>query len=511
VRAAAPLSASTRRTWQRIGAVLLAALLALVAVHTVANVLGYVRAISYPFGLDYGEGIVWQQAALIPGPRMYGTSTALPFIVFHYPPVYYLVVRLVANITPDLLSAGRLVSSVSTWLIAVLVAGLILATVRVQDGGSRLRPRVIAVTIGLLTLCLHPVQDWGVFMRVDMIAIMLSLAGALVAMRSDGRALGTTVALLLCVASVFAKQTEVPAGIAIFVVTLLRRPRAGLVAAAIALAVALAALGWLQWITHGGFLLNIVEYNINRFSIQAALYDILAERKLAPFVAIMGIAALAILFGLVSGARTGGPVGRLFATVRHADRAGTARAILLLYFALCTLMLVTILKSGGTINYLIEFLCVGSVLIGVLLCDLADTPRAFAATVAVLILGVLPIPFGWSYLRSPQAQTEEREALVQRIAAADKPVSSEDMTLLMRAGKPVIFEPAIATELAIVGRWDETPLVAMIRNHGFAFMITMSNAFNDGTPRSPAMEAAMRAAYPRVEEITPNLWLHLPP
>jgi hypothetical protein len=505
------LSVSTQRTWQRVGPILLAALLALVAVHVVANVLGYVRAIGYPFGLDYGEGIVWQQAELIPGPRMYGTSTALPFIVFHYPPVYYLAVRLVANIMPDMLSAGRLVSAISTWLIAALVAGLILTAARAQDGRKRFGPRVIAVTIGLLTLCLHPVQYWGVFMRVDMIAIALSLAGVLVAARADGRVLGTTIALLLCVASVFAKQTEIPAGVAIFVITLLRHPRAALSAGATALAVAVAALGWMQWITHGGFLLNIVEYNINRVSLEAALYVILTERKLAPFIAVMGIGAVAILFGLVSDRPADGPIRRLFIGVRQSDRAGAARAILLVYFTLSTLMLVTILKSGGTINYLIEWLCVGCVLIGVLLCDLMETPRTFAVTLAVLIFGVLVIRFDWSYLRAPQALIAEKQALVQRIAAADKPVSSEDMTLLMRAGKPVIYEPAIATELAIVGRWDETPLVNMIRDHGFAFMITVFNALNGGALRTPAVDAVMRAAYPRVEEVSPDLWVHLPP
>ena len=40
--------------------------------------------LAYPFG-DYGEGIVWQQALLIPGPRMYGQIDHLPFLVFHYP------------------------------------------------------------------------------------------------------------------------------------------------------------------------------------------------------------------------------------------------------------------------------------------------------------------------------------------------------------------------------------------------------------------------------------------
>jgi hypothetical protein len=49
--------------------------------------------LAYPFG-DYGEGIVWQQALLIPGPRMYGPIDHLPFIVFHYPPVYHLAAGL---------------------------------------------------------------------------------------------------------------------------------------------------------------------------------------------------------------------------------------------------------------------------------------------------------------------------------------------------------------------------------------------------------------------------------
>jgi hypothetical protein len=51
--------------------------------------------LAYPFGVDYGEGIVWQQALLIPGPRMYGSIDHLPFLVFHYPPVYQLASRAV--------------------------------------------------------------------------------------------------------------------------------------------------------------------------------------------------------------------------------------------------------------------------------------------------------------------------------------------------------------------------------------------------------------------------------
>ena len=49
----------------------------------------------------------------------------------------------------------------------------------------------------------------------------------------------------------------------------------------------------------------------------------------------------------------------------------------------------------------------------------------------------------------------------------------------------------------------------MIRARGFAFMITTDT--KHGTRRTPAMEAAMMEAYPRIEQAGPRLWLHLPP
>src|SRR5471030_2707820 len=118
----------------RIGVLLLGGLLALLSLHVACVCLDFVASIRYPFELDYGEGIVWQQAALIPGPRMYGSSQELPFIVFHYPPLYYLFVRAAAFFMPDMLSGGRLVSAVSAVLIAPLVASLVLVAARNPDG-----------------------------------------------------------------------------------------------------------------------------------------------------------------------------------------------------------------------------------------------------------------------------------------------------------------------------------------------------------------------------------------
>jgi hypothetical protein len=148
--------------------------------------------------------------------------------------------------------------------------------------------------------------------------------------------------------------------------------------------------------------------------------------------------------------------------------------------------------------------------IGVLLSDLVGKLH-FSLVTCLLILGVLVLPFRQLPDHFPQADIDLQAALVQRIAQAAKPVASENMTLLMRAGKPVVFEPAIVTELASLGRWDEGPLVRMIRSGGFAFMITTDNFPGATFRRSPAVNAAMLCAYPRVEKVGPGLWLHLPP
>jgi hypothetical protein len=305
-----------------------------------------------------------------------------------------------------------------------------------------------------------------------------------------------------------------PVGVAVFLVALLRNPRGTLCAAGLAGVFGLGALGLMQGLTEGGFLHNIVGYNINHFTLQHAYWVFQPERSSCLFMVLMPVAAGTTLLGLFDQYPTDPSlpaIGQLLSRLRSADRATTARAMVLLHFALASLMLFTLLKTGATYNYLLDWLCVGGALIGVLLCDLVSTEWRFSLVTALLILGVLNLPFREIPEPIPQEQLDQQAALVHRIAAAEKPVASEDMTLLMRAGKPVVFEPAIVTELASLGRWDEAPLVNMIRSGGFAFMITTEDKPGGSVRRTPAVDAAMREAYPRVEQVGPALWLHLPP
>ena len=74
--------------------------------------------------LDFAEGIVWQQARPIPSSRMYGDLQEFPFIVFNYPPLYYVVANTLSAAGASWLVAARTVSVVSLCVTAAM-AGLI--------------------------------------------------------------------------------------------------------------------------------------------------------------------------------------------------------------------------------------------------------------------------------------------------------------------------------------------------------------------------------------------------
>jgi hypothetical protein len=500
--------------WRLLGNLLLAALLVLLGLHLGGVVLDFVHANGYPFELDYGEGIVWQQAVLMPGPRAYNTSTSLPFIVFHYPPLYYLLVHAARTILPDYLAAGRLVASLATVPVALAVAGLVMiATRRPTRQPVEL---VIAASAGALVLCLHAFRAWGMLMRVDMPAVALTTTGLCVASWATGRFWGTTCALLLCTAAVFTKHSELPAGVAVFLVALLRNPRGALGAAAIAGAVGLAVLAFLQLRTGGGFLLNIVGYNVNPIWWGFAVDAVMPESSSLPVALLALIAAVFVGRSLLPagpGLRLRAVLGRV-RQLRTAEPPVLCRALLLLAFVLYTLTAPALMKEGSNYNYLLSWLAVGSTLIGIMLVELrhdASAGRwAWSATLLILVLTLTLQPLRLFREADFAQRRAEREALVQEFAAARKPVASDDMAVLMRAGKQVVYEPAIATFLAATGAWDQGPLVQFIRSGGFAYMLTVDNHVGGSGWRSPAVDAAMREAYPRVENVGRNLWLHLP-
>jgi hypothetical protein len=171
-----------------------------------------IQAIRYPFGLEYGEGIVWQQAVMIPGKEMYGDITKYPYIVFHYPPLYHLVTRLAARAGMDWLTAGRAVSVASTGIAILAVACLIYAVS--SQRFTRFASLSGALIGSLYILTQKAIIEWSPLMRVDMLAIAFSLSGLLFCIWSVRTGAYLYLAVLAFVAAVYTKQTELAAAVA---------------------------------------------------------------------------------------------------------------------------------------------------------------------------------------------------------------------------------------------------------------------------------------------------------
>ena len=452
------------------------------------------RFVRYPYELDYGEGIVWQQAVLFFTPAMYSTSTDIPFIVFHYPPLYYVAVRAVAPLFSTVLEAGRAVSAMSTCAMAVLIGLTVWQGARPRTGLAL----AMAVATGLGVMTLAATRSWGDLMRVDMLAFALAFGGLLVAGQPRQTVLVTATALLLCTAAVFTKHTCLASGVAVAVLALAQDWRRGIVSIAAAGSVGVAAAAYLHWLTGGGFFTHIVWYNVHPWTMNQ-------------LTGVLSIATRdAIPIGLILCA-TVAVIGMAIRGSGSARRSSVVR-LHCVHLLLCSAGVLGAASEGSGINYLIEWYGAGFVAIGLVGTEALyrKLPAAAFCMVLPLVLAASLQPFRhFSNVEiNLKADLPIIDAVVRQIALADKPVASENMSLIMMAGKRVMFEGAIATELARHGQWNEQPLIDMIERRGFAFMLTFDDHFGPDAIRTPAVDAAMRRAYPRVEKLANRLFLN---
>jgi hypothetical protein len=479
---------------------------AVMAVHFIEYFRYALAAVNYRFEIFDAEGIVWQQAMLIPGPRMYGDINNYPFIVFHYPPLYHLLSRAVSLLGCTPLFAGRAISLAST-LVSAAAISLLTWKIAGRETG-RLAGLTGAAVSGLAFFCFFPIVLTSTVMRVDMLAIAFSFIGLLCFTTSGIHSWRPFAGMALFVLAVFTKQTSIAAPLAAMTVTALIAPGQCLKILGFGLVLGAIPLSILMWMTHGGFLRHLVLYNLNRYYL-FLLWDQIG--RMAPFHIIF----ISLAFGAIvlwwrrflPSVRVGSLAAWRDALTR--DDSVRAMVMLTLYLGVATVMLAALGKNGAGVSYFDEWVGILSILVGVLVATIAAPSAATGILGGVrmapafklllpvsLIVQVLSLPTKGKMDFFDEAQTRESDQLVDMIARADKPVLSTDMVMLMIAGKQVPWEPAIFAELSSLGRWDESHITRMIAAHDFAFIVTRSP--NNLTP---AVSDAVGAAYPRVKEI----------
>lgn len=453
-------------------------------------------AVHYPYELDYGEGIVWEQADLMLAGKGYGDITTFPFIVFHYPPVFHLAASAVNAVFPgDWLSAARLVSLISTLIAAALCAWFVrMASDRDDD---RLVGQLMAVVLFVST---GPVIIWSALARVDMIALALTLGGLTVGIRSLERPRLLPLAALLFVLAVYARQTMVFAPAALFGSMLLVRPKQALKGIGWAVLFGLVIMGVMMALTGGRFVQHIFLYNVNRFSFDNLKRMLDLGFLVQPHHWLLVLASAGFLAWTTLRSRA--PADAATST------AGFAIRVALAYLLLSLLSLALVAKLGSNVNYFVDLCAAGALLAGAAAARFRKRAMPRHELGALLPAGVLMALAMTTVITIPQTHREHAkvrlpiavlDAEVAAIRTSDKPVISDDMVLVKKAGKPVVWETAIFTELAWANMWDERLMLDRIERGEFAFIRTLGsgNTPYDGRYR-PAVIASIDRAYPVV-------------
>lgn len=418
-----------------------------------------IRAVRFPFPLDYAEGPLVEQArVLASGNGIYRANVSdYPFTVANYPPLFPALLSALGSVFGFGFGVGRAV----TTGFAVGCAILAYRIVRVAN-----QDRLAALAAGLFFVASPYVVFWSSLVRIDFMALAFSLSAILLVLsRPDGPRTPLVAALLVTLAVLTRQSHLLAAPLAIVGALGAKRTRSALV-----FVVALAALVGsstilLQVWTTGGFLFHTVEANVNRYS--WSLLGYFARDLLAESGALLGLAAAAAILGLIEGA----PGAKLLA----------------LYFVGATLSALTIGKVGSHVNYFLEITAAASIFAGL---ALARARRAGARWLALGISAVLLAQLGWLSARSllRPDPIEEKLSLRPEFAALEQVLSNErgsvladeTMGMLVLTGHPILVQPFELTQLVRQGLWDQRRVVDDVRAGRFALVLV-----NDG-PRTPS-------------------------
>jgi len=495
------------------GRIAIGMLLALLLYHAVLFISGGIEAILFPWEMDYGEGIVWQQMRWIFTGKAYGPIDQFPAIVFHYPPLYHAVTAITAGMLgTDELATGRAISLLST--LAAAVASAMLVGLLLEGRASKRDRRLGGFLAGLFVFTFSPVVEWALLMRVDMLAIALSLFGLLASFRALAQPRFIWLASLLFVAAVYTKQTAIAAPVATFAVLVMLRPRLAVQGIAICLAVGIAALLTLGSLTDGGFYRHIVLYNVNRPDPSRLWWILYVALGQATYVLLAGF----VLFQRLAEVRSKYHGAQNLRLALGGNVADTRSLIAIAYLLISTLMLVLVAKSGSSINYFLEWFFALGLFAAMVPIEAGRAVRGKGERKTIIAIGIpialaIEVATASAPLSDAVTNTERTRDLSQlsaEIASSAKPVISDDMVLLIRSRRDVLWEPAIFAELAGTGSWDERPFAERIRNGEFAFFITWGQRGDRRFDEryNPAVADAMDSAYPVKEETAGGLIVH---
>jgi hypothetical protein len=123
------------------------------------------------------------------------------------------------------------------------------------------------------------------------------------------------------------------------------------------------------------------------------------------------------------------------------------------------------------------------------------------------MLNAAPRIVSRGYIGDKEKYAAQREELLALVRSTPGTVYSEDMLLLLQAGKDVYAEPAIITNLTGAGRWDERPFLDMLARKQFPLILARDLENPDRF--TPAAAKVIQENYEKGPQLD-GLWLYRP-
>ncbi len=395
------------------------------------------KSILFPYELAAGEELLLRDAVqVVRGKPIYSDVNDFPFVVSNYPPVFAALSAFLFPVLGQSLAATRLAATVST-----LLAGVFIGAIIYEESGKALA----SASCGAAYLASVFVYQWGAWGRVDTTALVFSLLAILVILRwTDWR--GTLLAAFCCLLSVFTKQTQWAAPLAITLWLLWRREWRHAVGFTLTLgSVGIAAFLLLTVASDGQFYHHLITYNVLDYS----------WRSLLSYWR-----AFLLTHGVIVG----------FAVVAVATRLWKRRITLpTLYLGASALITAGVGRAGASSNYFLELIAATLIVCGVLWGEL-ERRRKYAAlgVPAILLLQLVwfkafpltplvtyydPLPsFGYTPEASDALGGEKIDRYVRN---AEGEILTEGGGFALRNGKELYGSPWMFNALEGTGLVDQ--------------------------------------------------------
>jgi len=447
-------------------------------------------AISFPYDIDYGEGILLNQAKLFAqGTDIYGDISNYPFLVGMYTPVYSLMSAFFVKLFGISFSMGRAISIVS----AILIGFLIYKFNRGKTG------RQIAIFSSLIFFTSPYVNTWTCLFRVDTLGLLFSLTGLYFVFKyEDNRKMYIAVPFLLL--SIYTKQSFIAAPIASFVYLFLKDKKRALAFIGLFGSVAMILFLIINYVTDGEFFLHTVAYNVFPFSKKMA---ILRYRDM--------ISSHIILFGFASAY-----------TINALSKR--ERNLFVIYFIMSALIALTVGKTGAVINYFLETIAASCILTGALWDELRSRiDRESLSNNLVLVLLLLqlvlffhvPRTYWWRLGPDKTAAISNFKKISTYVKEASDNILSQNASFIVLNNKTYLFQPYEFSVLQRQGLWDQSKLVNDIKADKISLILLYFND-NDATSYqnhrlffTDEMMDAIRKNYCIVEKID-GTYIYMP-